>query len=164
MARPKTFIPGKDDYNKTVAVVEVEVSGQYVAAVGDRGKVAKKYKIVLRVPQGFTASDLKRLIPRQLMKDEDKYADFVGLRTFELNTEKAPRRVPADPKAPFKLGDFYNEMDRKRFDRLRTGREAYIKQEKSKYLQLYGSLEGFDEATGMPAFDNTMPSTPAATE
>lgn len=123
------YIPTDSDLKKQVSLVEIEVSGEYIARIDEKRRTTRSYKIKVLVPQGYNKGDIKRLTPRQLMKDKE--GDFIALRTFEetggpkktekkaaLSTLYSSRELARFSKLN---GEFKKERDRESDERRQLG-------------------------------------------
>lgn len=73
-------IPSEKELNSTVKLVELKVEGTYIARLDERRRTTKKYSVMVLLPEGYGASDVKRLTARTLYEHPD-LADFMSMRT-----------------------------------------------------------------------------------
>ncbi len=145
------FIPTEKELKAKVKLVEVVVKGSYIAAIDERRKVARNYKVKVLVPEGFTKSDIKRLTPRVLLEHKD-YGDFIMMRTF--NQEGAAK---ATDKTIVRK-ELYSDRELARFARLREEIDADAKSESKERGDTKRGISGdtteYDPDTGLPPVIN----------
>lgn len=148
------YIPTEKELKQRVKLVTVPVKGEYMAAIDEKRKVSRRYKVDVLVPEGFTKSDLKRLTPRVLREHKD-YVDFVMMRTFfqdgvAKKTEKTMIR-----------GELYSDRELARFAKFRKEQASDIKRERSslgdKDTGKPGDVSEYDPNTGLPPVVNDGP-------
>lgn len=113
-------IPTEAELNAMIKMVEITVTGQYIARLNEKNKTTKRYEIQVQVPENFTRSDIKRLTALALKS----YPDFVMMRTHE-HDGKAPKKMDVKRKRR----DMYTERDLGRFERLRVEKKKSKKAE-----------------------------------
>lgn len=148
------YIPSEKDLKKKVKVVEVPVKGEYIAAIDERRKVSRRYKITVEVPEGFTKSDLKRMTPRVLREHKD-FEDFVAMRTFN---QDGPAKKTTKTMI---LGDMYSQRELDRFTKFRKEAAAEARAEAKSRGDLDKGIAGdtsdIDPDTGLPPVINDGP-------
>lgn len=148
------YIPTDKDLKSKVKLVEVPVKGRYMAAIDERRRVSRNYKIKVLVPEGFTKSDLKRLTPRALAEDPST-PDFVFMRDFyQDGTAKKTTKT-------MKLADLYSARELSRFDKFRKELDQDIKAERKARGDVTKGVAGdtsdIDPDTGLPPVFNDEP-------
>lgn len=148
------YIPSEKDLAKKVKVVEVPVKGDYIAAIDERRKTSRRYKVTVEVPENFTKSDLKRLTPRVLREHKD-YEDFVAMRTFQQ--DGAPKKTTKT----MALKEMYSDREIQRFAKFRKEAALDAKKERSSRGDLDKGIPGdvseIDPDTGLPPVINDGP-------
>jgi len=145
------YIPTEKELKSKVKIVEVPVKGQYIAAIDEKRKVSRSYKIVVEVPEGFTKSDLKRQAPR-VLREHDKYVDFVAMRTFEQDgtPKKTTKQVV--------LSSLFSQRELDRFAKFRKEQQADKANENKargdKDKGIPGDVSDYDPNTGLPPVFN----------
>lgn len=148
------YIPTEKELKARVKLVSVPVKGEYMAAIDEKRKVSRRYKVDVLVPEGFTKSDLKRLTPRVLREHKD-YVDFVMMRTFYQDgtakkTEKTMVRA-----------DLYSDREIARFTKFRKEQAADGKRERAamgdRDAGKPGDTSEYDPDTGLPPVVNDGP-------
>lgn len=90
-------IPSEKDLDQKVKLVQIKVTGEYIARIDDKRNTSKHYEIDVLVPERFTLSDVKRQTPKALQSSKD-FTDFVFMREFHVadgnpkKTEKTATR------------------------------------------------------------------------
>jgi hypothetical protein len=148
------YIPTEKDLKQKVKLVSVPVKGDYIAAIDERRKTSRRYKVDVMAPEGFTKSDLKRLTPRVLREHKD-YGDFVSMRTFYQDG------TPKKTEKTVVRGDLYSDREIARFARFRKEFEADAKNEGRARGNLDKGIPGdtsdYDPDTGLPPVVNDTP-------
>lgn len=144
------YIPTERELRQKVRLVEINVEGSYIAAIDERRKVPRKYKVAVLVPENFTRSDIKRLTPRSLMEHKD-YPDFVMMRTFEQKgaVKKTDKTVT--------LSDLYTDRELSRMKRARARTSIHDDDAEavpSRVTSNVADTTEYDPETGLPAFIN----------
>lgn len=148
------YIPTEKELKQKVKLVSVPVKGDYIAAIDEKRKVSRRYKVEVMVPEGFTKSDLKRQTPRVLREHKD-YVDFVSMRTFYQDgtakkTEKSITRQ-----------DLYSDREIARFTKFRkeAAMDARNEQKARGNLDkgIAGDTSDYDPDTGLPPIVNDFP-------
>lgn len=138
---PKTYT--EKQLNEKVAVVEVPVSGRYIAMIDDKRKTVRDYKIMLQLPKDWDKTDVKNMTPLALSKSND-YEDFFALKT---HYEDKDGQLPTDKK--MKRKEFMTErMLRKNaraMERLRKAEASEMRERAS-----LGDTSEYDPRTGLP--------------
>lgn len=111
-------IPSVADLEKYIKMVEIGVTGDYIARIDEKRKTTKKFSIQVLVPENFTRSDVKRQTALALQKSE-KHEDFIMMRTHEYDG-KAPKKSEVKKKRK----EMFTERDLARFTRLRSEKKA----------------------------------------
>ena len=140
-------IPSEKDLDNQVKLVEIKVTGEYIARIDDKRRTSRRYEIAINVPEGYSLSDIKRQTPKALMESKE-YTDFITMRTFE--------QAPAKPKKTDKtirLRDFYSQREIERFSKLRK----HVKADKAEEMKARRGSPGmaaddsdYDPETGLP--------------
>ena len=148
------YIPTEKELKQKVPMVEVPVKGEYIAAIDERRKTIRRYRITVLVPAGFTKSDLKRQTPRVLREHAD-YVDFVVMRTFFQDgvAKKTTKEMT--------LASMYSERELARFAKLRkevdADARAEAKQRGDTQKGIPGDTSEYDPDTGLPPVINDFP-------
>ncbi len=148
------YIPTEKELKQRVKLVSVPVKGEYIAAIDEKRKVSRRYKVDVLVPEGFNKSDLKRQTPRILREHKD-FVDFVSMRTFYQDgtakkTEKTIIRC-----------DLYSDREIARFTKFRKEAATDAKRERAsmgdKETGKPGDVSEYDPDTGLPPVVNDGP-------
>lgn len=148
------YIPTEKQLKAKVKIVEVPVKGDYIAAIDERRKTSRRYRVTVEAPEGFTKSDLKRLTPRVLREHKD-YEDFVAMRTFQQDglAKKTQKTMV--------LGDMYSDRELQRFAKFRKEAAADARAESKSRGDLDKGIPGdtsdIDPDTGLPPVINDGP-------
>jgi hypothetical protein len=148
------YIPTEKELKQRVKLVEVQVKGEYMAAIDEKRKVSRRYVVKVLVPEGFNKSDLKRQTPRVLREHKD-YVDFVMMRTFHQDgaAKKTDKTIVR--------ADLYSDRELLRFEKFR--KDAAMDAKKEKLAQgnvdrgVPGDVSEYDPDTGLPPVINDEP-------
>lgn len=145
MARPREWIPSDKELNSKVKMLEIDVTGEYLAQLDERRRASRAYKIKVRVPEGYTTAHVKHLTPLALREKND---DFMGMRTFKVVGK------PVATKDTMILKDLYTTAQLRRFAKKRLKRADAEAKARRRYIDANGSAEGFsyEADTDMPKF------------
>lgn len=150
------YIPTEKQLKSKVKLVQITVKGEYMAAIDERRKVSRRYKVDVLVPENFTKSDIKRQTPRVLREHKD-YGDFVMMRTFHQEGTIAKKTDKT-----ITLADLYSDRELARFAKFRKEAEADARTEKKARGDLDKGIPGdtsdIDPDTGLPPVINDGPS------
>ena len=143
------YIPTDRELRQKVRLVEIKVEGSYIAAIDERRKVSRKFKVEVLVPENFTKSDVKRLTPHVLMEHKE-YPDFVTMRTFE---QKGP--IKKTDKTVL-LSELYSDRELTRMKRARARRADDDDGDEAmpRVSANVADTTEYDPDTGLPPFIN----------
>ncbi len=148
------YIPTDKELKAKVKVVAVPVKGTYIAAIDERRKTSRNYKVTVEVPEKFTKSDLKRMTPRVLREHKD-FEDFVSMRTFQQ--DGPPKKTDKTTL----LSAMYSERELTRFAKFRkemdADRRAEAKGRGDLDKGIAGDVSEIDPDTGLPPVINDDP-------
>jgi hypothetical protein len=145
------YIPTEKQLKSKVKLVSVPVKGEYTAAIDEKRKVSRRYKVDVLVPEGFTKSDLKRQTPRVLAEHKD-YVDFVFMRTFfqDGTAKKTDKTIV--------LAELYSDRELERFSKFRKEADMDKRNEQKARGNLDkgipGDVSDIDPDTGLPPVFN----------
>lgn len=148
------YIPTEKELKQKVKLVQISVKGEYMAAIDEKRKVSRRYKVDVLVPEGFTKSDIKRATPKVLREHKD-FVDFVMMRTFfqdgvAKKTEKSIVRQ-----------ELYSDREIARFAKFRKEAAQDLKKERAsmgdKERGVPGDVSEYDPDTGLPPVVNDGP-------
>lgn len=147
------FIPSESELKQKVKLVEVPVTGSYWAQVGDLRR-KKNYSVIVRVPEKFNKSDLRRATPK-VLENAEEYGDFIYMRTFEQAGEA--KKI----KDTVALSKLYSDGELKRFAKLREQQKDGIAAERKAMGDIEKGIAGdtsdYDPDTGLPPVINDGP-------
>lgn len=148
------YIPSESDLKKRVKMVKIYVKGEYMAAIDERRKVSRRYRVDVLVPENFTKSDIKRLTPRVLAEHPD-YGDFVFMRTFHQDGK------PAKSEKTMVMANLYSDRELARFAKIRKDEQKEKAAEKKAMGNvdegIPGDISEYDPDTGLPPVINDGP-------
>jgi hypothetical protein len=148
------YIPTEKQLKAKVKLVQISVKGEYMAAIDERRKVSRRYKVDVLVPENFTKSDIKRQTPRVLAEHKD-YGDFVFMRTF---FQDGPAKKTDKTKV---LADLYSDRELARFGKFRKEAAIDAKKENAARGDIDkgkpGDVSEIDPDTGLPPVINDGP-------
>jgi hypothetical protein len=141
-------VPTEKELNARVKLVEVTVRGDYIARIDEKRKTTRPYTIKVKVPEGFSRSDVKRLTPPAL-RDSEKHPDFIIMRTHTCDGKATPT------KETIKRRDLYTAHDLARFERVRVQalKEGRNEQALRNHQRAAGGISDtsdYDPRTGLP--------------
>lgn len=149
------YIPTEKELKQKVKLVSVPVKGEYIAAIDEKRKVSRRYKVDVLVPEGFNKSDLKRQTPRVLREHKD-FIDFVSMRTFfqDGTAKKTEKTIVRQ--------ELYSDRELARFAKFRkeAAQDARLEQKARGDLDkgISGDTSDYDPDTGLPPVVNDGPS------
>ena len=145
------YVPTEKELKQRVKLLEITVKGTYIAAIDEKRKTSRRYTVKVKVPEGFTKSDIKRLTPRVLMEHKD-YADFISMQTF-IQDGKA-----IVTKETMVRSDLYSDRELARFAKFRKEVEADARIEQAARGNpdkgIAGDTTEYDPDTGLPKVIN----------
>lgn len=123
------------------------VVGEYIARIDERRRTSRRYKVKVKVREGFNLGDLKRATAKHLVEDK-AYEDFITMRTFQQDGKATATKETA------KLKSFYSEYELSRIERLR--KDSLREEQKERTMRNEGGVKigdttEYEEATGLPA-------------
>ncbi len=145
------YIPSEKELRQKVKLVEINVKGAYMAAIDERRKTSRNYKVKVLVPEGFTKSDIKRATPKILAEHKD-YPDFVFMRTFVQDgaAKKTDKEIVRR--------ELYSDRELQRFAKFRAEADKDAKQEGKARGNIEkgipGDVSDIDPDTGLPPVIN----------
>ena len=145
----RMYVPTKKELEDKLRLVEIEVEGQYIAMIDEKRRTSRIYKTKLLVPEGFTKSEIKRLVPKQLQKEKE---DFMSLRTFNQVGDKATKTDKT-----MKRKDLYSSVELARFEKLRADEERMEELQRGGGSVISGGVRDdteYDPNTGLPPVIN----------
>lgn len=132
-----SYIPTEKELKKTVKLVEVKVTGTYIARIDERRRTTRKFDVAVLVPEKFDAADVKRLTARALLEDPD-LGDFMTMRTHTMTGK------PKKTAQTAVLEDMYSERELIWFRK----KNAELQKERAAEAA-YGKLHGIDGGGSM---------------
>lgn len=145
----RMYVPTVRELEDKLKLVEIEVEGQYIAMIDEKRRTSRIYKTKLLVPEGFTKSEIKRLVPKQLQKEKD---DFMSLRTFQQVGDKATKTEKT-----MKRKELYSSVELARFEKLRADEERMEALRRGGGSVVRGGVQDdteYDPNTGLPPVIN----------